>query len=71
MKKNHSVEFQALWQDNRFNRAPLISYHFTPYNDSCHVCDVCDRETFSRLPRLCLIGIAVVLVRYDDVLRDG
>lgn len=25
MKKNHSVEFQALWQDNRFNRAPLIS----------------------------------------------
>ena len=25
MKKNHSVEFQALWQDSRFNRAPLIS----------------------------------------------
>ncbi len=25
MKKNHSVEFQALWQDNRFNRAPLVS----------------------------------------------
>lgn len=25
MKKNHSIEFQALWQDNRFNRAPLIS----------------------------------------------
>lgn len=25
VKKNHSVEFQALWRDNRFNRAPLIS----------------------------------------------
>ena len=25
MKKNHSVEFQALWQDNRYNRAPLLS----------------------------------------------
>ena len=25
MKKNHSVEFQALWQDNRFNRAPLLA----------------------------------------------
>ena len=25
MKKNHGVEFQALWQDNRFNRAPLVS----------------------------------------------
>ena len=25
MKKNHSVEFQALWRDNRFNRAPLLS----------------------------------------------
>ena len=25
MKKNHSIEFQALWQDSRFNRAPLVS----------------------------------------------
>ena len=25
MKKNHSIEFQALWNDNRFNRAPLVS----------------------------------------------
>lgn len=25
VKKNHSVEFNALWQDNRFNRAPLVS----------------------------------------------
>ncbi len=25
MKKNHSIEFQALWKDSRFNRAPLIS----------------------------------------------
>ncbi len=25
MKKNHSIEFQTLWQDNRFNRAPLLS----------------------------------------------
>jgi CPA2 family monovalent cation:H+ antiporter-2 len=25
MKKNHSIEFQALWKDNRFNRAPLLS----------------------------------------------
>ena len=25
MKKNHSIEFQALWQDNRFNRAPLVA----------------------------------------------
>lgn len=24
MKKNHSIEFKALWADNRFNRAPLI-----------------------------------------------
>ena len=25
MKKNHSIEFQALWHDNRFNRAPLLA----------------------------------------------
>ena len=25
MKKNHSIEFQALWQDNRFNRAPWLA----------------------------------------------
>ncbi len=25
MKKNHSVEFTALWRDNRFNRASLVS----------------------------------------------
>ncbi len=25
MKKNHSVEFTTLWQDNRFNRASLVS----------------------------------------------
>ncbi len=25
VKKNHSVEFQTLWRDNRFNRAPLLS----------------------------------------------
>ena len=25
MKKNHSIEFQALWQDSRFNRAPLVA----------------------------------------------
>ena len=25
MKKNHSIEFQALWKDSRFNRAPLVS----------------------------------------------
>jgi CPA2 family monovalent cation:H+ antiporter-2 len=25
MKKNHSIEFQALWHDNRYNRAPLLS----------------------------------------------
>lgn len=25
MKKIHSSEFQMLWQDNRFNRAPLVS----------------------------------------------
>lgn len=24
MKKNHSVEFRALWEDSRFNRAPLL-----------------------------------------------
>ena len=24
MKKNHSVEFRALWNDSRFNRAPLL-----------------------------------------------
>ena len=24
MKKNHSIEFKALWADSRFNRAPLI-----------------------------------------------
>ena len=24
MKKNHSIEFKALWSDSRFNRAPLI-----------------------------------------------
>jgi CPA2 family monovalent cation:H+ antiporter-2 len=25
MKKNHSIEFQKLWQNNRFNRASLVS----------------------------------------------
>lgn len=25
MKKNHSIEFKALWKDSRFNHAPLIS----------------------------------------------
>lgn len=25
MKKNHSVEFQKLWNDNKYNRGPLIS----------------------------------------------
>lgn len=25
MKKNHSKEFQKLWRDNKFNRAPLVS----------------------------------------------
>ena len=25
MKKNHSIEFQTLWHDNRFNRAPLLA----------------------------------------------
>ncbi len=25
MKKNHSIEFKALWADSRYNRAPLIS----------------------------------------------
>ena len=25
MKKNHSIEFKALWADNRYNHAPLIS----------------------------------------------
>ena len=25
MKKNHSIEFKALWNDSRFNHAPLIS----------------------------------------------
>lgn len=25
MKKNHSVEFQQLWQDNKYNRGPLVS----------------------------------------------
>ena len=25
MKKNHSVEFQQLWNDNKYNRGPLVS----------------------------------------------
>lgn len=25
MKKNHSAEFQQLWQDNKYNRGPLVS----------------------------------------------
>lgn len=25
VKKNHSIEFMALWNDNRFNRGPLVS----------------------------------------------
>ncbi len=25
MKKNHSIEFQQLWQDNKYNRGPLVS----------------------------------------------
>lgn len=25
MKKNHSVEFETLWSDNRYNRGPLVS----------------------------------------------
>ena len=61
MKKNHSVEFQALWRDSHFNWAPLVStivlrmviaVLFVVYVIS----------HFFRASSAMLIGVAIVLV---------
>ena len=61
MKKNHSVEFQALWQDNRFNRAPLISTILLRIMIAVMFVMFVIEKLFQASTTL-LIGIAVVLV---------
>ncbi len=62
MKKNHSVEFQALWQDNRYQPGTLDFYHFTPYNDSCGMFVMFMIEKLFQASTTLLIGIAIILV---------
>ena len=61
MKKNHSVEFQALWQDSRFNRAPLISTILLRIVIAVMFVMFVIEKLFQTSTTL-LIGIAVVLV---------
>ena len=60
-KKNHSVEFQALWQDSRFNRAPLISTILLRIVIAVMFVMFVIEKLFQTSTTL-LIGIAVVLV---------
>ena len=61
MKKNHSIEFQALWQDNRFNRAPLLATIVLRMILAVGVILFIIKSLFE-VSTLLAIGIAVVLV---------
>ena len=65
MKKNHSIEFKALWADSRFNHAPLISIVcFALCWLYCFVVYII-KYLF---PGLCalMVGIAILVVSADD-----
>ena len=61
MKKNHSIEFQTLWQDNRFNRAPLLATIVLRMILAAGVIIFIIKSLFD-ISTLLAIGIAVVLV---------
>ena len=61
MKKNHSIEFQALWQDSRFNRAPLISTILLRMVIAVVFVMFVIEKLFQASTTL-LIGIAIILV---------
>ena len=61
MKKNHSIEFQALWQDNHFNRAPLLSTILLRMVIAVAFVMFVIEQLFQTSTTL-VVGIAVVLV---------
>ena len=61
MKKNHSIEFQALWHDNRFNRAPLLATILVRMILAVGVVVFIIKSLFE-ISILMAIGLAVVLV---------
>ena len=61
MKKNHSIEFQALWQDNRFNRAPLLATIVVRMILAVGVVVFIVKSLFE-VSTFLAIGVAVVLV---------
>ena len=61
MKKNHSIEFQALWQDNRFNRAPLLATIVVRMILAVGVVVFIIKSLFE-VSTFLAIGVAVVLV---------
>lgn len=61
MKKNHSIEFQALWHDSRVNRAPLLSTIVLRIMIAVGFILFIIKELFE-VSTMIVIGIAVVLV---------
>lgn len=61
MKKNHSIEFQALWHDNRFNRAPLLATIVLRMILAVGVIVFIIKSLFD-IPMFLAVAIAVVLV---------
>ena len=61
MKKNHSIEFQALWHDSRFNRAPLVATIVVRILLAVGVV-VFIIESLFEVSTILVIGFAVVLV---------
>lgn len=61
MKKNHSIEFQALWHDNRFNRAPLLVTILVRMILAVGVVVFIIKSLFE-ISTFLAIGVAVVLV---------
>ena len=61
MKKNHSIEFQALWHDSRFNRAPLLATIVVRMILAVGVVLFIIKSLFE-VSTLLAIGIALVLV---------
>lgn len=61
IKKNHSVEFVSLWNDNKFNRGPLVSTIVLRFIISIGFVMFIIAELFKASVGL-LLGIAIVLV---------
>ena len=61
MKKNHSIEFQTLWHDSRFNRAPLLATIVVRMILAVGVVLFIIKSLFE-VSTLLAIGIALVLV---------